>query len=67
MNQAFLMTMPSRTRLRSRRSRAESQEHVHNDHDHRADAVGEQGCDRVAADPITVVLEAVDLDPWARV
>ena len=32
------------------------------DHDHRVDAVGEEGSDRVAGDPVAVVLEPVDLD-----
>src|SRR6476619_5824246 len=33
------------------------------DHDHRVDAVGEQRGDRVARDPVALVLEPVDLDP----
>ena len=33
------------------------------DHDHRVDPVREQRGDRVAVDPVPVVLQAVDLDP----
>src|SRR6187397_2585584 len=35
------------------------------DHDHRVDAVGEERGDGVARDPVTLVLESVDLDPVA--
>src|SRR3954447_12951162 len=42
----------------------EHREHVlPADHDHRVDAVGEERGDRVAGDPVAVVLEPVDLDP----
>ena len=36
------------------------------DHDHRVDAVGEQRRDRLAADPVALVLEPVDLDQVRR-
>src|SRR4051794_25474646 len=36
------------------------------DHDHRVDAVVEEGGDRVAARPVAVVLQAVDLDREVR-